>query len=102
MELPRLEPLYQKYSNQGLGIVAVESQRDRDRATKFVADNNLTYPFLENGEGEDEFVYDTFAVNSFPTTYLIDADGKILYVHVGFDEGDEEKLAKEIERILAL
>ena len=30
------------------------------------------------------------------------AKGKILFVHVGFSEGDEEKLAEEIEKILAL
>ncbi len=102
MELPRLEPLYQKYRAQGFEVLAVESQRDRDRATKFIAKNNLSYPCLENGDGDAEFVYNTFGVTSHPTSFLIDGEGNILFVHVGFSEGDEDKLALEIERILAL
>lgn len=101
MELPRLEPLYQKYQDQGFQVIAVESQRDRKRATEFIAKNNLTYPCLENGEGEAEFVFNTFQVSGYPTSFLIDGDGKILYMHLGFSEGDEEKLAKEIEKVLS-
>ena len=102
MELPRLEPLYQEYRNQGLQIIAVDSMRDTDRATKFIAKNKLTYPCLENGEGDAEFVRDRFQVTSHPTSFLMDAKGRILYVHVGFSEGDEDKLAKEIEKVLAI
>jgi len=102
VELPRLEPLYRKYREQGLQVIAVESQRDRDRAVQFIAENELTYTFLENGEGAAEFVKNLFQVTSHPTSFLIGPDGKILRVHVGFSEGDEEKLAREIERVLAL
>ena len=102
MELPRLEPLYQKYRDQGLQIIAVDSMRDTDRATKFIAEKGLSYPMLENGEGDAEFVRAKFQVTSHPTSFLMDAKGKILFVHVGFREGDEEKLAEEIEKILAL
>jgi peroxiredoxin len=102
VELPRLEPLFRQYRDRGFQIVAVESQRDRDRAVQFIAENDLTYTFLENGEGEAEFVADLFKVRSHPTSFLIGPDGKILSVHVGFREGDERKLAAEIERILSL
>lgn len=102
MELPRLEPLYRKYREQGLAIVAVESERDRKRAMEFVAQNELTYTFLENGEGGAEFVESTFRVNTFPTSFLLDGEGNVLFVHVGFEKGDEDKLAREIERVLAL
>ncbi len=102
MELPRLEPLYRKYRDQGFAVVAVESQRDRKRATAFVAKNKLTYAFLENGEGTAEFVAGTFKVNTFPTSFLLDGAGNILFVHVGFEKGDEVKLAHEIEGVLGL
>ena len=102
MELPRLEPLYQTYREQGFEIIAVESQRDRKRAVKFIAKNQLSYPCLENGDGDAEFIYQTFKVSTYPTSFLIDGEGRILFVHVGFDKGDEENLAREIERVLAL
>ena len=102
MELPRLEPLHQTYRDRGLRIVAVDGLRDRERATEFIADKELTYTFLENGAGEDEFVYDLFQVSIYPTTFLIAADGRVLYRHVGLEEGDEARLAREIDRILEM
>ena len=37
MELPRLEPLYQKYKDKGLTVVAVEAARDTEGATTALA-----------------------------------------------------------------
>lgn len=100
MELPRLEPLHQKYKDKGLTVVAVEGQRDTEGATTFINENNLTYACLENGEGEEEVVRSIFGVRSFPTSYLIDRQGRIIFYHLGFEEGDEEKLEKEILQLL--
>ena len=50
MELPRLEPLWQKYRDQGLQVIAIESERDTERAVEFIAENNLTYQLLEDYE----------------------------------------------------
>ena len=100
MELPRLEPIYQKYKDQGLRIVAVESQRDREGALKFIEENSLTYTFLEENEAADEKVVPRLGTGSFPTSYLIDREGKVLFTHVGFDEGDEAKIEEEIRKLL--
>ena len=101
MELPRLEALYQQYRDRGFQVVAVEAQRDRERAVKFVTENKLTYPTLENGADDAEFVRKVFQVASFPTSFLVDGSGRVLAQHVGFAEGDEETFAREIERILS-
>ena len=100
MELPRLEPLWQKYADQGFHVVAAEYQRDTEGATKFIEENNLTYTLIENGEDDAEFISSTFGVGSFPTSFIIDREGRVIYAHVGFDEGDEEKLEEEIKSLL--
>ncbi len=102
MELPRLEPLYQKYRDQGFAVIAIDGMADTDRATKFIAEKGLTYPCLENGEGEGDVVGGTFGVGSYPTSYLVDGQGRVLFVHVGFSEGDEKHLEEEIQKVLAL
>ena len=102
MELPRLEPLYQKYRSQGLNVIALDSMRDTERAQKFIAEKKLSYTCLENGEGDAEFVRGTFGVYSHPTSFLIDGEGRVLFVHVGFKEGDEKHLEEEIQKVLAL
>ena len=100
MELPRLQPLYEKYRDQGLEIVAIEATRATKAAQDFIAENKLTYTFLENNAGDPNVVMGTFGVNVFPTSYLISRDGKVVRAHIGFDAGDEEKLEKEIKGLL--
>ncbi len=100
MELPRLEPLWQKYKDQGLQIVAVEANRDREGALKFIEENNLTYRFLEEVEAEGEKVVPTLISGGYPTSYLIDREGKVVFAHLGFDEGDEVKIEEEIRKLL--
>jgi len=100
VELPRLQPLYETYKDQGFEVVAVESRRDTERATQFIEKKGLTYTLLENGEDELEVVDGTFGVRSFPTSFLIDREGRVMYYHLGFELGDEVKMAEEIESLL--
>ncbi len=100
MELPRLQPLYETYRDQGLEIIAVEAFRDTARARKFIEDRGLTYTFLENGQDDADVVSDVFGISAFPTSLLIGRDGRIMFAHLGFDPGDEDKLEDEIRRLL--
>ena len=100
MELPRLQPLYEKYQDQGFEIIAVDGKRDTERATKFIEENGLTYTMLENAEDEAEIVGNIFKVRAYPSSFLIDREGKVMYFHLGFEEGDEEHLEEEILSLL--
>ena len=102
MELPRLEPLWQKYQEQGVQVVAIESERDTERAVEFIAENDLTYHLLEDYEGDDNVLASKLEIFGFPTSYLVDREGRILYSHIGFEEGDEVQLEEEIKRLLSM
>ena len=100
MELPRLQPLFAKYRDRGFTVIAVERSRDTERAKKLIAENALTYHFLENGEGASEVVWKVYRVGLFPTSFLVDRQGRVVSTHVGFEKGDEEELEREIVRLL--
>lgn len=100
MELPRLQPLYETYKDQGFNVVVVDGKRMTDLATKFIDKHGLTYTALENGEGGAEVVKSLFLVQGYPASFLIDRDGRVMYSHLGFEPGDEEHLAEEIESLL--
>jgi hypothetical protein len=82
----------EKYRDRGFAVVAIEAFRDRDGATRFIEENNLTYHFVEKVSG----------VEGCPTSYLIDRQGGAIFYHIGFNEGDEVKREKEIEQLLAM
>jgi peroxiredoxin len=100
VELPRLQPLFESYRDQGFEIVAVEAFRDTKRAQKLIEEKGLTYTFLENGEEDAEFVQSVFGVRGYPTSFVIDRDGRIMYAHLGFEPGDEATLEEEIRSLL--
>ena len=100
MELPRLQPLYETYKDRGFTVVVVDGKRQTDLAMKFIEKHGLTYTALENGEGDAEVVKSLFKVQSYPTSFLIDREGRVMIAHLGFDAGDEEHLAEEIESLL--
>ena len=100
MELPRLQPLYEKYRDQGFEVIAIETKGQTERATKFIEENGLTYTMLKNGDGEAEVASTSFNVIYHPSSFLIDRDGKVMYYHLGFEAGDEEHLEEEIKTLL--
>ena len=100
MELPRLNPLYEKYKDRGLEIVAVEGFRIEEKAKQVIEENGLTYRFVQDDEDEDAVVRKVYKVNGYPTTFVIDRNGRVIYSHLGFSPGDEEKLEKEILSLL--
>lgn len=83
-------------------MAAVEANRDRERAEAFLADHPLTFHLLENGEGDEEVVRRIFDVRAFPTTFLADRQGRVLFYHLGFEAGDEDQLEQEVRQLLGL
>ena len=81
-------------------MVVVEARRDTERATKYIEEKKLTYHLLETEEDND-VVDEIFGVEWFPTSFLIDKEGRVMYCHIGFEEGDEEGLEKEILELFA-
>ena len=101
MELPRLEKLYEQYKDKGFDIMALEARRDTEKAKKLIADNKLTYTFVENGLEDKEVVRKLFSVRVFPTSFLVGKDNKVYYYHLGFEDGQEKVLEEEIKKLLA-
>lgn len=100
MELPRLQPLFEKFDAEGFEVIAVERKRDTELAKRFIAEHGLSYTLLENGEGDREVVRAVYGVRSFPTSFLVGRDGRIMYFHEGFEAGDERELEEQIRSLL--
>lgn len=100
MELPRLQSLHEQFADQGFEVVAVDTNRETELANAFIEKHGLSFTFLEDSEGEGAVGAGVYGVLDYPTTLLIDREGRVMYFHIGFDPGDEEKLAEEITSLL--
>jgi len=98
-ELPALKKVYDKYTNDGLTILAIsiDSPRSMSKVKNFVKKSDLPYIFLIDPNGEEST---KLQVKDIPYTLLANQSGKIVYTHRGYRKGDEKKLDEKISKLI--
>ena len=79
-EMPSMQELYQRYSNAGLVVIAVDLQESVETVRNFVNDFKLTFPVALDSNGRVAAMY---GARSIPTTYIIDRNGMVLAGAIG-------------------
>lgn len=95
-ELPAMLPMFEKYSEKGLKIVAIsqDSPRSLSKVKSYVKTSKLPYIFLLDPNGEEST---RFQVKDVPYLLLSDRDGNVVWSHRGYREGDEKELEEKVE-----
>ena len=98
-EMPALEQIHRTYAPRGLQVLGVSiDQGGQERAIRaFLAEFGVTYAQWLDPEGEVQSIYSTIGV---PNTFLIAADGTLLWKHVGPLTADDPTLRGHIEGAL--
>jgi thiol-disulfide isomerase/thioredoxin len=82
---PFIKQWHNKYESQGLVVLAVHSpefrhERDIENVKRYISENDITYPVpIDN----DFSAWQDFGNRAWPTVYLIDKGGRIVYSHIG-------------------
>ena len=97
MEMPSMQTLYDTFGDDGLEVVAVNVQEDRDVVAAFIEEHELSFPVLLDTSGNTSFDY---AVRGLPTSFLIGRDGQLLGSKIGFHLWDEPDVLETIESLL--
>ena len=95
--LPEIEKLRGEFPAKDFQVVAVNVDKSAKKATKFLRKNPVSYPSLADPKGR---VPRMFGLETMPTSYLIDRDGVIRYVHKGFRKGDMEEIREKISALV--
>jgi len=97
---PKLQDLHTKYSASGLRIVGIsEDEPDEKDAIRGFA-NTYGAKFAV-GWDEDKSIARSYKPETMPTSFLIDKSGVVRYAHVGYHDGEEVEVEKEIKELLA-
>ena len=96
--LPKLEELRRELSGSDFRVVAVNLDEEPEKALLFLSKNPIGYPSAMDPAGR---IPERFELGTMPTSYLIDREGVIRYVHEGFQRGDERELRSRIRSLLA-
>jgi len=91
-EMPAMEKLYQAYSDKGLMVVAISSDREGAEVVRgFVERLGVSFPILLDPDAEVSLSY---GARNLPLTALVSPDGNVLAAAVGArDWGSKEAFA---------
>jgi peroxiredoxin len=95
--IPEIEKIRSELPADAFQVVAVNLDQKKKKALRFLDKHPIGYPSASDPKGR---LPDQFGVETMPTSYLIDAEGIIRYVHPGFKKGDGDKLRHEIRALL--
>jgi len=79
-EMPAINKFYEAHQNDGLVVLAINSQEDVATVQQFINVQGFTFPVLLDTQAS---VINQYKVRGLPTTFIIDRDGVIRYVHTG-------------------
>jgi thiol-disulfide isomerase/thioredoxin len=95
---PWMEAMKSTYEGQGLEIVAVNLDRDRADADKFLKQFHPTFDVRFDPKGE---LAELFKVQGMPSSVLIDRHGVTRFTHVGFRPVDGATYEAQLRELMS-
>ncbi|MBV1884296.1 MAG: TlpA family protein disulfide reductase [Pseudomonadales bacterium] len=94
---PHFQKLRAELGQYGFELIGINMDENRDDAEKFLKKVPVDFPILLDPQGNSAEV---FGLTGMPTSYLIDQQGIIRWVHQGFKEKDIKLITVKINELL--
>ena len=94
---PWMNTLQKKYAAQGLTVIAVNLDMEKQLAAEFLQSHTSAVPHRVRPKGD---LATKLNVSAMPTSFLLDRNGKIIKQHAGFREAQLAAREQEIEQLL--
>jgi cytochrome c biogenesis protein CcmG/thiol:disulfide interchange protein DsbE len=97
---PRLQALSAKYAPSGLEVVGIseDEAEDKGKIPGFATTYGAKFAI---GWDEDRSISQRYQPETMPSSFLIDRKGIVRFMHVGYRNGDEMQIEREIQELLA-
>ena len=96
-EMPFLNAIHNKYKPLGFTVLGVNVEEQVANAKSFISERPVGFPILLDSKNRVSKLYKVIAM---PTTVVIDRDGKIRFIHLGYQAGDEAKYRKMVKTLV--
>jgi cytochrome c biogenesis protein CcmG, thiol:disulfide interchange protein DsbE len=94
---PWMNEIQHKYADEGLKIVAVNLDKNRELADKFLKKMQADFNIVFDEKGATA---STYKLRGMPSSFIITRDGLVYASHIGFRDKDKEQLEDAIKSLL--
>ena len=95
---PWLNKMHAQYAEQGLKVIAVNVDADRDEANEFLVNHPAQFDVIYDPEGE---LAEKFSIQGMPSAVLITRSGEVFSQHIGFKNDRAKHYEEAIKQLLA-
>jgi len=92
-----MDQMHERYGNDGLVILAVNVDSDREEARRFLEKYDPAFAVAFDDGKVMAAAYD---LDGMPASFVYDRTGQLRLAHVGFRDGDNEVLEREFKQLL--
>jgi thiol-disulfide isomerase/thioredoxin len=96
-EMPLLDRLHHRYEDTGFAVIGVNVEGDAAPAQGIVDQTQVTFPILID---DGQKVSEMYNLQAMPSTVVIDRDGVVRYIHLGYKPGDEAKYVEVVKELI--
>jgi thiol-disulfide isomerase/thioredoxin len=98
--IPKLNTIYTEFSSQGVEIIGVnvDGPRNAAKVKPLSTALNIQYPVVLD---PDQKLAAEFNISVFPTLVILNETGKKVFVHEGFNTGDEIIIREKLNSLLS-
>jgi peroxiredoxin len=96
---PKLEALQHKYAASGLRVIGIseDEDEDKDKIAGFADTYGAKFALAWDG---DKSIARRYKPETMPSSFIIDKEGVVRFAHVGFHDGEEIEIDREIRGLL--
>jgi thiol-disulfide isomerase/thioredoxin len=98
MALPKITAVAKRYADQGVVFVGCDLEESKAGVEKFLARKNLEFACAIVNQDFAKL----FGVSGIPHTVMVDRDGVIRKVHIGYAPGQEKNFEADLRELLGL
>jgi cytochrome c biogenesis protein CcmG/thiol:disulfide interchange protein DsbE len=95
---PWMTSMMNRYGAQGLVIAAVNLDKNRDGADRFLEAFPATFPVAFDPSGKTA---EEFRVEAMPSSFLVSRTGEIIHIYAGFDPVHAQAIEDQIKEALS-
>lgn len=96
---PKLQSLYGKYAGSGLKIVGISEDEAEDKSKISDFANTYGAKFTLAWDG-DKSIAEAYKPETMPSSFLVDRRGVVRFEHVGYHDGEEDDIDREVQELL--
>ncbi len=95
-EMPSMERAWQAVRDQGIVLLAINVGETEEQIWNFTGNYPVTFPLLldEDGSGTQRW-----PVQGLPTTYVVDAEGRLAFRAIGGRDWDDPALLDQVRAL---